>query len=292
MSIDIMTQVWRQSKAFGSDLLILLAIADHADDHGRAFPSVQALQQKGRMSERNVQYCLKRLAEMSELKIDRGAGPHGTHIFWVLPGGAEPAPVQSLHRRTRSRKNKEIERQTDVILPQLEGATVAPGEESAPRKDCTGATDCGGGVQPVAPESSVLQPSVETKELPPEKANAFSSPTNADECQWTREWPKAKRFPQDFPRNPPPWFLSYCAEHYPHVNVPHEWEYMLDQTFKSLRTQFFMVARRWMENAEEKHQSNGARASPKRYGTRDTSPAAQAREQQALQEIDDKDGAW
>jgi hypothetical protein len=39
---------------------------------------------------------------------------------------------------------------------------------------------------------------------------------------------------------------------------------MLDQTFKSLRTQFFMVARRWMETEEEKRMVHQPRASPSR----------------------------
>lgn len=290
MSIQIMTQVWQQSQAFGSDLLIELAIADHADDHGRAFPSVQALQQKGRMSERNVQYCLKRLSSMGELKIDRGSGPHGTHVFWVMPGGAEPAPVQSLHRRTKRRKNKEIDRNIDVTPQANEGAEFAPGEESAPRNACTGATGCGGGVQPVAPESSVL-PSVKETD-PPENANAFSVPqgTNDDEPEWMKRWPAGKRFPKDFPTKPPRWFLLWAHDNAPHVNIEHEWPHMRDYTYRANRTQFFMCAQKWMETEEAKHLTNGARASPTRYGHRDTSPEAIERERKKFEEIDQKDG--
>lgn len=83
-------------------------------------------------------------------------------------------------------------------------------------------------------------------------------------AEWRRKWPASKRFPNDFPENPPDWFVAWAAEHVPHVDIPHHWEYMRDYTFQSPRTQFFMCARKWMETEEEKYQRwhNSPRASP------------------------------
>ncbi len=81
MSIKIMTEVWEYAQAKGSELLLLLAIADHADDKGKAYPSLQRLAHKTRLSKRNVQYLLKRLQELGLVQIQRGAGPRGCNLF-------------------------------------------------------------------------------------------------------------------------------------------------------------------------------------------------------------------
>lgn len=39
MSIRVMSSVWANSKQSGNDLLVLLALADFADDRGVAFPA-------------------------------------------------------------------------------------------------------------------------------------------------------------------------------------------------------------------------------------------------------------
>ena len=53
-----MTRVWDESKQRGGALLVLLAIADFADDEGKAFPSVQTLAAKSRLSESQTHHIL------------------------------------------------------------------------------------------------------------------------------------------------------------------------------------------------------------------------------------------
>ncbi len=90
MSIHVMSYVWRTSKAKGSDLLLLLAIADHAHDDGcKAFPSVDHLAKKTRLSRRQTQYNMRSLVEMGELVIEENAGPKGVHMYRIpMEGGA------------------------------------------------------------------------------------------------------------------------------------------------------------------------------------------------------------
>lgn len=75
MSVRTMAAVWESSQHSGTNLLMLLAIADFADDDGRAFPSVGKLATKCRMSKRNAQDRLRELAESGELTIKKNQGP-------------------------------------------------------------------------------------------------------------------------------------------------------------------------------------------------------------------------
>lgn len=70
MSILIQTEVWKHSKASGTDLLLLLAIADNADEQSRqAFPAVKTIAEKCRITERGAQKCIRSLTKLGELAV-------------------------------------------------------------------------------------------------------------------------------------------------------------------------------------------------------------------------------
>ena len=92
MSIRVMSRVWERSRQSGGALLVLLAMADFADDQGLAFPSIGTLARKARLSERQVQRVLAELAAAGELVVRPGAGRQGSHLFRVTVGAATPAP--------------------------------------------------------------------------------------------------------------------------------------------------------------------------------------------------------
>lgn len=73
MSIKCMTRVWEQTPKHikGSQLLLLLAIADHARDDGHAWPGIGTLAEKIRMSERHTMRMLDELESDGVLYIDR-----------------------------------------------------------------------------------------------------------------------------------------------------------------------------------------------------------------------------
>ena len=75
MSIKSMSLVWENSQHSGTDLLMLLAVADFSDDDGVAYPAVEKLAHKCRMSKRNAQERLKVLADSGELSIFKNQGP-------------------------------------------------------------------------------------------------------------------------------------------------------------------------------------------------------------------------
>ena len=86
-----MTQIWERSPQKGTALLLLLAIADFANDEGVAYPSIARLAAKTRVSERSVHYVLKSLKASGELEISEQAGPRGCNLFRVKPtSGVQP----------------------------------------------------------------------------------------------------------------------------------------------------------------------------------------------------------
>ena len=115
MSIRLMTQVFDRYAAGGGEMLLALALSDHASDDGsRIYPGVASLAQKTRQSERTVQYQLRRMQESGWLLlVSVGDGRKGQHSEykiapeWVkgadiapTPKGADSAPdgCNPLHR--------------------------------------------------------------------------------------------------------------------------------------------------------------------------------------------------
>lgn len=67
--------VMDHSTAEGSDRLVLISIARHADQAGAgSWPSVATIAKECAVSERTVQRCLRSLAERRDITIELGAG--------------------------------------------------------------------------------------------------------------------------------------------------------------------------------------------------------------------------
>jgi hypothetical protein len=98
MSIKVMSRVWEHSQQSGTALLVLLALADWADDWGYCYPGHAAIARKARTTERNVYLILNKLAEMGEIRIVRkgtGGKRKETSIYHVTVGMTEQEIVQS-----------------------------------------------------------------------------------------------------------------------------------------------------------------------------------------------------
>lgn len=97
MSVRTMAKVWELSQHSGTNLLMLLAIADFADDQGKAYPSVTTLAEKCRMQPRNAQVILGSLRQSGELEVRANEGPKGTNLYritLVAHGVQHSAPLQ------------------------------------------------------------------------------------------------------------------------------------------------------------------------------------------------------
>ena len=75
MSIRIQSEVWEHSQHKGGTLLVLLALADNADnDTHLAWPSVADLARRSRMCRRQVQTILRKLESSGEIRTVQGGG--------------------------------------------------------------------------------------------------------------------------------------------------------------------------------------------------------------------------
>lgn len=87
MSVQAMSYVIDNSRQKREAYTLMLMIANHADRYGRnAFPSISTLAGECRTSDRNIKRILPVLEASGELRIYRGEGPYGTHIFEVVLG--------------------------------------------------------------------------------------------------------------------------------------------------------------------------------------------------------------
>ena len=86
MSIKVMTSVWEQSKQENGRLLLLLALADHANDDGVCWPSILRLAQRIRRKERQTKRLVAELMESGELFRVQGVGRGNTNLYLVTVG--------------------------------------------------------------------------------------------------------------------------------------------------------------------------------------------------------------
>jgi hypothetical protein len=98
VSIRIMSAIWEEADVSGAKLLVLLALADYANDNGICWPGVEALAKKARVSERYVRELLGGLESNGYIIRELNTGPYGVNTYKVLVGGAklagcEPIPL-------------------------------------------------------------------------------------------------------------------------------------------------------------------------------------------------------
>ena len=85
MSVKVMSWVWDHSRAKGAQRLVLLAVADHANDDGLdAFPSLARLARKTGMTERGVHKAIGALVALGELQVTAGGGRGRSNRYRVL----------------------------------------------------------------------------------------------------------------------------------------------------------------------------------------------------------------
>lgn len=89
MSIRIMTEIWEYSPSTGTELLMMLAIADHANDDRECWPSIARLAHKCRLQPRMAQNLIARLVAKGELERVIHPGRKHTNTYWIPPYAPE-----------------------------------------------------------------------------------------------------------------------------------------------------------------------------------------------------------
>lgn len=161
MSVRCIDQVLNRSQHAGTELLMLVVLADYSDDEGNSYPAVASLARKCRMSPRNANYILSALQATGELRVMKNEGPKGTNRYRIMLSALGEAkalkPASPLKR-----------------LAPLKAAS--PPEEPFTLKP-TSATPEAGFPKPLKPASD--EPSLNRQE-PSDRAT--SSPTSLPAC--------------------------------------------------------------------------------------------------------------
>lgn len=100
MSVKVMAAVWDAEALSPTHRLILLSLADHANDDGICYPSIARLCRRTGLSERSVQGAVSFLQAAGWLRVERNAGPKGCNVFTVCTPAGD-APPQDMRPRRR-----------------------------------------------------------------------------------------------------------------------------------------------------------------------------------------------
>jgi len=163
MSVFVMSLVWKRFPSGGGDMLLALALADHASDDGtKVYPSIKHLAAKTRQSERTVQYQLRRMEEMGWIiLVNAGNGGRNyTREYRISPdwiNGAEIAPP------SKTPPGNPENRGGANSAPLQNGATD---DGKGATGDGKGATDSGKGATAIAPAVNHQQPSIPISKPP------------------------------------------------------------------------------------------------------------------------------
>ena len=80
-----MSQVWESGPEDRGELLVMLALADFADDRGRCWPSIATIAKRARMTTRSAQRILRKLQEVGAVTISTGTGRAGCNEYVLTP---------------------------------------------------------------------------------------------------------------------------------------------------------------------------------------------------------------
>lgn len=97
MSVKVMSAVWERDDLDPSERLVMLSLADHADDDGVCYPSIARLCKRTSMSDRGVQKVLTRLQERGFLRVEIGAGRKGSNRYFVTATPEPGSPPNHVH---------------------------------------------------------------------------------------------------------------------------------------------------------------------------------------------------
>lgn len=143
MSIKLMSELWdnKDPRLTGNRLLILLCLADHANDAGVCWPSMQRLADRTRIDRRNVVTNVRDLEAMGYLEITRTSGGVNTYRVIAQPAGSDASitpPVMpashepSLNRQFNHHNHQGHKPKSETQKGRVRDAKVVHGRSNSP----------------------------------------------------------------------------------------------------------------------------------------------------------------
>ncbi len=122
-----------ESKTLGpTERLVMIALADHADDSGRCYPSNSRLCERTGLSERAVRQNVRSLEAAGYLTVMIGAGRAGANVYIIRPDGAGNAPRQEMPPGRKCRQGGHVVPERGAAdAPKPSGTIKEPSEKRA-----------------------------------------------------------------------------------------------------------------------------------------------------------------
>ena len=139
MSIKIMTKVWEHAPYRQTDLLILLAMADFADDDGKCWPNQETLAAKARCTVETIRTRTKAMIEAGHLEVLTEASSHRSKRYLLTPNllGENALPPNSTVFTPKS--DESLPPNLEVFSPKSAwGEPLEPSEELEPLEPSEG----------------------------------------------------------------------------------------------------------------------------------------------------------
>jgi len=137
MSVRIMAQVWDRAKTEGNALLVLLALADFADDTGWCWPSMATIARKARVSERGARGIIRRL-ETDGLLISEQSKGRTSSRYRVIVNPEAVAGFDPINTEAVAGSNPEAVAGSNSLNPEdsdtQPGSPLPPNHQEPPIK--------------------------------------------------------------------------------------------------------------------------------------------------------------
>lgn len=95
MSVRLMSAVF-ESDLPATDRMVMLSLADHANDDGLCYPSIGRLTRRTGLGERTIQEAIRRLEKSGLLDVQKNGGPKGVNVYIInIEPPQQPHPRSS-----------------------------------------------------------------------------------------------------------------------------------------------------------------------------------------------------
>lgn len=131
MSIRIMSDVWAFGPEHQGELMVLLVLADYANDEGECWPAVGSIAEKARISERSVRRILRNLEESGYIQTHENRGRNYTNLYQINLESLKPDNLAGVENDTKNRTSDAENRTSatvkpDTVSPEPSRTTIEP----------------------------------------------------------------------------------------------------------------------------------------------------------------------
>ena len=224
MSITLMTAVWRIESLSSTQKLVLLSLADNANDQGECYPSIPQISRRTCLSDRSVRSTIRSLEAAGFIRSAARSGTSTVYFLDLSTPEGRSAPECSSARKD--------------VPPTPEGRSAPP------RKDV-----------PPTPERGSPKPSLNrqlNRHLTVIDEGAHEPRSGPPKKKGTRRCPESFEVTDDM--------KTWARAETPGVDVGFETAAMRDHEFSTARLDWAATWRNWMRTAYRRKPP--ARASP------------------------------